>query len=428
MFQYALHLVFRRKLRTFLTSLGIAVAVILMSFIVFGMKDLERIVLESLNEQFDPKYVTVINVNIPAFSASNIEFEEEQKQEERTILTSKVVREFEEYDKISEVYPVVRLSGFEMMVDSQKEFLNPAFIEAWDIQSDDEMLKGYTGKKGSLASGEAFVTKNFLEKAELSEDDVIGSDVTIRQAETSAFGTNKSKGTEKKEYTFEVVGVVDSGAKELNLMLSTEDGLTVLSEEGGFDNKDDYLANVGYDGMRITAKNEGDVADIKTWIEDNYNVGQIFTLKDILGFIDQVLGAFLIALVVLGAVSAVVASVGIVNTMVMSIYEQTKEIGIIKALGASNRQVFWIFVIQSGAIGFIGSVLGLAVVFAGMKIGDPYVVKAFENSGFVIDRFFSYDLGITAYIVLASIVVGILAGIYPAIRASMLDPIKAIRS
>ena len=61
--------------------------------------------------------------------------------------------------------------------------------------------------------------------------------------------------------------------------------------------------------------------------------------------------------------------------MIMSIYEQTKEIGIIKAMGASNSQVLIIFLIQSAVIGFIGGVLGLLITFLSMKVADPIIVR-----------------------------------------------------
>ncbi len=112
----------------------------------------------------------------------------------------------------------------------------------------------------------------------------------------------------------------------------------------------------------------------------------------------------------------------------MSIYEQTKEIGIIKAIGASDFQVLIIFLIQAGLIGLIGGLLGLSITYLLMKVADPYVVKLLSDQGFTaVTTFFHFQPLNALYITLSSILVGIIAGIYPAMKAAKLDPVNALR-
>ncbi|MFA6963531.1 MAG: FtsX-like permease family protein [Patescibacteria group bacterium] len=125
-----------------------------------------------------------------------------------------------------------------------------------------------------------------------------------------------------------------------------------------------------------------------------------------------ILGAALLALIV-GLFS-------IVNTMVMSISERTKEIGIKKALGASNRSIAFEYTMEAGLIGFLGGVIGAALGgLSAYLINQKMAAKGAE--------IFLLDTSFFVYVLIFSFVVGIIAGVIPAMRAAKLKVVEAVR-
>ena len=158
-----------------------------------------------------------------------------------------------------------------------------------------------------------------------------------------------------------------------------------------------YLTGLGYNAYSNTE-----------WLQSEQE--QMATIQLVLGAI--------------GAVSLLVAAIGITNTMMMSIYERTKEIGVMKVLGCDLRNIRSLFLMEAGFIGLIGGVVGLALSF-GLSGAINRAVRATGQ----------YEQGISyipAWLVLLSLVfavlVGMVAGFFPARRAMKLSPLAAIRN
>jgi ABC-type antimicrobial peptide transport system permease subunit len=140
--------------------------------------------------------------------------------------------------------------------------------------------------------------------------------------------------------------------------------------------------------------------------------------------------AFLILDIILGLIGSIalaVASLGIMNTMVMSILERTREIGIMKAIGGSDSDVRRIFLIEASVIGFLGGIAGVVLGWAVGRIinfgANQYIVSQGGTAG----NLFSLPVWLVASAIGFSIVVSLAAGVYPARRAARLDPIHALR-
>ena len=125
----------------------------------------------------------------------------------------------------------------------------------------------------------------------------------------------------------------------------------------------------------------------------------------------------------IGAVSLLVAAIGITNTMMMSIYERTKEIGVMKVLGCDMRNIQAMFLIEAAYIGFIGGVVGL-----GLSFGISAIInKAVAASGNMTNL--SYiPVWLAGASVIFAVIIGMVAGFFPSRRAMKLSPLAAIRN
>src|SRR5262245_32167989 len=128
-----------------------------------------------------------------------------------------------------------------------------------------------------------------------------------------------------------------------------------------------------------------------------------------------------------GSIALAVSSLGIVNTMVMSILERTREIGIMKAIGASDNDIRRIFLIEASAIGLLGGLLGIALGWTVGRVINLGANLYIQSQGGTPGTLFSLPLWLIASAIAFSITVSLIAGSYPASRAARLDPIQALR-
>ncbi len=137
-------------------------------------------------------------------------------------------------------------------------------------------------------------------------------------------------------------------------------------------------------------------------------------------FLDLFLGIF-------GSLALAVASLGIVNTLVMAILERRREIGIMKAIGASDSDVQNIFFFEAGSMGLLGGALGVALGWTIGRVINLGTNIYLQRQAIKPENFWYVPWWLVAAALGFSIVVSLLAGLYPAARAARLDPVKALR-
>ena len=180
-----------------------------------------------------------------------------------------------------------------------------------------------------------------------------------------------------------------------------------------------------YSSLYVRVKSMADMQPVRERIE-KMNLG-VFSIADQLkeirrGFliVDSILGA-------IGTIALVVAALGIANTMVMSILERTREIGIMKAIGGSEEDIKKIFFVEAAAIGAIGAGFGLLLGWGVTRIANLVANARLLPQGESAVNLFYFPIWLILGAIGFGIGMSLLAGLYPAFRAARIDPIEALR-
>jgi putative ABC transport system permease protein len=196
-----------------------------------------------------------------------------------------------------------------------------------------------------------------------------------------------------------------------------------LARESGSLNESD---SEGYDSAIVRVNDPLALTEVRNRLKDlgfaSFSiVDQLEQFRTVFLIIDSVLG-------LLGGISLLVASFGIANTMIMSILERTREIGIMKAIGAEDREIKLIFFVEAAVLGLCGGVIGVLAAWAidgiANRLAYRFILKP-QGASFV--DFFSLPAWLTAGAILFALIVSILAALYPAARAARIDPVRALR-
>ena len=158
-------------------------------------------------------------------------------------------------------------------------------------------------------------------------------------------------------------------------------------------------------------------------LKENQEDFQLSTPEQILEAVSTVFFIVTTVLIGIAAISLLVGGIGIMNTMYTAVLERTKEIGIMKAIGAKNSDVLLLFLIESGILGLIGGAIGIVI---GMSLSKSVeIIAAYYLGSPLIKASFSLTLilGALAF----SVIVGSISGVFPAIQASKLKPVDALR-
>ena len=176
-----------------------------------------------------------------------------------------------------------------------------------------------------------------------------------------------------------------------------------------------------------------DVGDTRRISKELREMGfNAYSLADSLEGIEETARRLQAILGGIGAITLLVAAIGITNTMVMSIYERTREIAIMKVIGASFTQIRWLFLSESSLIGLMGGILGIGFSYFLSSLLNKYGAAFLNPGGGMAGPGNPMQISmippwLVLFAVLFSLAIGLVSGLYPANRAIHLDPINAMR-
>jgi hypothetical protein len=236
-----------------------------------------------------------------------------------------------------------------------------------------------------------------------------------------------------REQKLKIVGVSDLDPDSMRgaararvfLPLKLAEELHVMQPSDLRDSMRGFSKQPSYSTISVRVKNPKHVEEVEQAIKKlGFNT---FSILDATRSVRQFFAVLDLFLGIFGSLALAVASIGIVNTLVMAILERRREIGIMKAIGASDGDVKKLFFAEAGAMGVLGGFVGVAL---GWTIG--HVINLGTNiylkrQSLPPENFWSVPWWLVAAAIVFAVVVSLLSGLYPAARAARLDPVQALR-
>ncbi|MGH9743736.1 MAG: ABC transporter permease [Candidatus Acidiferrum sp.] len=358
-------------------------------------------------------------------------------------------KELERLPNVVEVYPQIRFPT-EVRFNG-----NPYSTIVAGVPASSRGNGSFDGVQGSFFSGpnadEAILQIEFAKELSPRPATLLGKDLVVRYAEREALppqdgangsgnGTNASDANAggfsivPREKTLRIVGIVETepaagfgGLGRGRLLIPLEVASTLRAAEVN-DLRDAVRATNGksdYASLTVRAKDPTQVAAIETAVK-NMGFGA-FSLLDATRNLQLFFTIFDLLLAIFGSLALAVATLGIINTLVMAILERRREIGVLKALGAADRDIKQLFFVEAGVMGLFGGLLGVALgwfIGRGVTWGtNLYLHRQNLPSAHVFSVPWWLVLGAIAF----AVIVSLIAGLYPASRAARLNPVEALR-
>jgi len=420
----------RRKVRTLLTLLGIAVGITSVVLFISIGEGLKGLVVSSFGDVGNDIMVT-----------------SQQGMQRGEPLTREDIERIERMEGVSAVLP--REKGFALLQYRNRE----AFVGVIGVNPSRERKFGVDMASGRfLRSSDRYIAvlgaKRTNMKAEKAQKRNRTYQERKREGRSQLPGFSRREeividtrrpiyleftGSEKDERPrrFRISGVLREGSMPGNMFSSPDNAVIVplqTLKEVMQKEKDEHSQLI------VKVENPSKVAEISRKIKAETEDISVMSMKNIVDSVGSFFNVVEVLFLVIGSIALLVAGFGIMNTMLMSVLERTREIGVVKSVGGRRKHVAQLFLTESALIGFLGGILGVilgVVISKALNVAAKFVltemVKMPAEELAEIPAIAQVPAWLVLFSLCFSVVVSVIFGLYPAIKASKLSPVEALR-
>lgn len=446
LFKLAFSNLFRRKSRTFLTVLSVvigAVSIILMLSVGFGFQKQQESFIESQG---------AFNT-ITLYSTNYFDPESSESRPTTGIITDEILKKIQKIPHVKSVLPVETLNQRIQFKTKNVELFGEVLVFPKEyITKDVKTTSGLSLK--DLKDGEFVVGKQAevvkFDQKNGSIEQLVDFDwerekvfIGIGEEDISGKITGQVTGKTYEEYKMKFAGTLaDSEGLRENAVYVSRSTLDKINEiqkkiEKNMNPNDNTANNnnnkkkktmITYTNAEVTVDNLNNVQEVFDTIKEEYKL-EGYSNQEL---IEGQKGQMLIVQAVFGGIGSIalfVAAIGIANTMLMSIQERTKEIGVMKVIGAQIKDIRKMFLFEAMSISVIGGIIGVLISFgASILINNIYAANFQEFVPPGVFNGISYlPIWLPALALIFSALIGLISGYLPAKKATKLSAIDAIR-
>ena len=395
-FRQAIKNIWSNKFRTFLTMLGIIIGIMAVMIIV----GLGNGLTESMRASVSSMGMNLLQVNVYGPRARNVDI-----QEMYNIIESRP-------DLFSGISPMVSMDRTSSAVKVGTKSYNQTSVIGVS-----EAYFGMTGTK--IAQGRLL---NYVDCSGYKRVCMVGDYIARVAYGGNAIGQTIKIGPNQ----FTIIGVAAAEVDDPSLQEGSSDDYVYIP----YTTAQRVARNAVANTYGVTTVREDQVAEGKAVLEANLqellhsdNSYFVTSLSEMLNTLSSMIGMVVSVLTVIAAISLLVGGIGIMNIMMVSVAERTREIGIRKALGAKERSILALFVAEAATTSALGGVIGILLGYLVSAAASPLVAVVMGDPSMTISP--SPSSVMIAFGV--SVGIGVLFGYLPAKRAARLNPIEALR-